>query len=231
MASATPPNGAGPGARPATILIAEPDELMRDALAALCQVRGNYRLAGLASTGPEAMEATMALKPDLALISPDLGGLYALELTSKCVAAGLPTRFVILASRYDRRAVLEALRAGAKGFVLRAGSTNDLFEALDQVRAGGVYLAPQARGAKILLDHAAEPADDPVGHLSTREYQVFTMLVDGVRAKEIATRLELSPKTVDTYRASLMRKLDIYDVAGLVKFAVRSNLVTPEQRA
>ena len=70
-----------------------------------------------------------------------------------------------------------------------------------------------------------ESAEDPIGHLSSREYQVFIMLVDGVRPTEIAARLELSPATVDTYRASLMRKLDIHDLAGLVKFAVRRNLV------
>jgi DNA-binding NarL/FixJ family response regulator len=68
------------------------------------------------------------------------------------------------------------------------------------------------------------PADDPIDQLSAREYQVFTLLVDGTRAKEIAARLELSPKTVDTYRASLMRKLDIHDVAGLVKFAIQREL-------
>jgi DNA-binding NarL/FixJ family response regulator len=76
-----------------------------------------------------------------------------------------------------------------------------------------------------------EATQDPIGHLSSREYQVFTMLVDGVRAKEIAARLDLSPKTVDTYRASLMRKLDIHDVAGLVKFAVRCNLVAASHHA
>ena len=70
------------------------------------------------------------------------------------------------------------------------------------------------------------PPDDPLQALSAREYQVFTLLVDGVRAKEIAARLELSPKTVDTYRASLMRKLDIHDVAGLVKFAIHRDLTS-----
>lgn len=209
----------------ASILIAEPEELLREALAAFCTAQGKYRLAALAADGEEALDAARSQMPDLAVANLDLPRLHALELIAKCYAAGLPTRFVILANRFDRKTVLESLRAGAKGFVLRSGSARHFFEALEQVQTGGVYLAPQVGPDKLFLAPGTETAQDPIGHLSSREYQVFTMLVDGIRAKEIAARLELSPKTVDTYRASLMRKLDIHDVAGLVKFAVRCNLV------
>jgi DNA-binding NarL/FixJ family response regulator len=213
------------GEPPASILIAEPEELVREALAAFCTASGNYRLAALAADGEEALEAARTHAPVLAVVNLDLARLHTLELISKCCAAGLRTRFVILANRYDRKTVLESLRAGAKGFVLRSGSGREFFEALEQVQTGGVYLSPQVGASKLFLAPGLESQQDPIGHLSSREYQVFTMLVDGVRAKEIAARLELSPKTVDTYRASLMRKLDIHDVAGLVKFAVRCNLV------
>ncbi len=215
-----------------SIMIAEPEELLREALGALCEVRGKYRTAALVSDGESALEAAGAFQPGLALLNLDLGGLHALEVVSRCFTAGLPTRFVILANRYDRKTVLESLRAGVKGFVMRSGSADVLFDALDQVRLGGVYLAPQVGAGRLFLQPSDEPSThDPIGHLSSREYQVFTMLVDGVRAKEIAARLDLSPKTVDTYRASLMRKLDIHDVAGLVKFALRSNLATSAQHA
>lgn len=215
-----------------SILIAEPEELLREALGALCEVRGKYRTVALVSDGESAMEAARTHQPGLALVSLDLSGLHALEVVSRCFNAGLPTRFVVLANRYDRKTVLESLRAGVKGFVMRSGSADVLFEALEQVRQGGVYLAPQVGAGRLFLQPSEEaPEQDPIGHLSSREYQVFTMLVDGVRAKEIAARLDLSPKTVDTYRASLMRKLDIHDVAGLVKFALRSNLATSAQHA
>jgi DNA-binding NarL/FixJ family response regulator len=224
-------NGSGgpPPGPPAGILIAEPEELLREALAAFCVAQGGFRLVALASDGEEALEATRTHLPDLAIANLDLPRLHTLELISKCFTAGLPTRFVILANRFDRKTVLESLRAGAKGFVLRSGSAQSFFEALDQVRTGGVYLAPQVGANRLFVTPGLESTQDPIGHLSSREYQVFTMLVDGVRAKEIAARLELSPKTVDTYRASLMRKLDIHDVAGLVKFAVRCNLVPASQ--
>ncbi len=221
-----------PSGPSASLMIAESEELVREALAVLCQTRGNYRPAVLASDGDEALAAVRTHKPDLALVNIDLAGLHALELVSKCAGAGLPTRFVILAHRYDRKSVLESLRAGVKGFVLRSGPADGLFDALNQVRLGGVYLAPQVGANRLFLQPSEnETSQDPIGHLSSREYQVFTMLVDGVRAKEIAARLELSPKTVDTYRASLMRKSDIHDVAGLVKFALRCNLVTSAHHA
>jgi DNA-binding NarL/FixJ family response regulator len=101
-----------------------------------------------------------------------------------------------------------------------------LLEAFEQVLDGGIYVSPQLELNKIFGPGQKNSADDPLEMLSAREYQVFTLLVDGIRAKEIAARLELSPKTVDTYRASLMRKLDIHDVAGLVKFAIHRDLTT-----
>lgn len=215
----------------ARVLIAEPEELVREALAAFCQTRGNYQVAAVACDGEEALNATRSHLPDLAVVNLDLSGLHTLEVISRCFNDGLATRFVILASRYDRKTVLESLRAGAKGFVLRSSSAQSFLDALDQVHLGGVYLAPQVGAARLFLEAGNEAGQDPIGHLSSREYQVFTMLVDGVRAKEIAARLELSPKTVDTYRASLMRKLDIHDVAGLVKFAMRCNLVAASHHA
>ncbi len=215
----------------AAILIAEPEELTRESLAAFCAASGRYKPVALASDGEEALALARLHRPELAVVNLDLPRLHAHELIAQCLDAALPTRFVILANRFDRKTVLESLRAGAKGFALRSGSARNFFDALDQARMGGVYLAPQVGANWLFVQPGHESSEDPIGHLSSREYQVFTMLVDGVRAKEIAARLELSPKTVDTYRASLMRKLDIHDVAGLVKFAVRRNLVANSHHA
>jgi DNA-binding NarL/FixJ family response regulator len=98
-------------------------------------------------------------------------------------------------------------------------------EALMQFSQGGIYVSPQIEVMTLFGDGASRMNhEDPLESLSSREFQVFSLLVEGVRAKEIAARLSLSPKTVDTYRSSLMRKLDIHDVAGLVKFAIRRDL-------
>ena len=97
-------------------------------------------------------------------------------------------------------------------------------DALSQFTQGGIYVSPQIEVTSLFSENAGRNEQDPLEALSSREFQVFSLLVEGVRAKEIAARLALSPKTVDTYRSSLMRKLDIHDVAGLVKFAIRRDL-------
>jgi DNA-binding NarL/FixJ family response regulator len=99
-------------------------------------------------------------------------------------------------------------------------------EALTQFSQGGIYVSPQIEVMSLFGDGPGRlnHHEDPLESLSSREFQVFSLLVEGIRAQDIAARLSLSPKTVDTYRSSLMRKLDIHDVAGLVKFAIRRDL-------
>jgi DNA-binding NarL/FixJ family response regulator len=121
---------------------------------------------------------------------------------------------------------LESLRNGANGFLLKSSPAAQLLEALLQIMSGGIYVSPEMELEKIFIAHRKNDASDPLESLSSREYQVFSLLIDGIRAKEIAARLDLSPKTVDTYRASLMRKLDIYDLPGLVKFAIQRELTS-----
>lgn len=136
-----------------------------------------------------------------------------------------PTKCILLSHASDRKSVLEALRSGAQGYLLKSDTRQHFFDCLEHVLDGGVYVSPSVNLRNLFNPSLLAPEDDPIGRLSSREYQVFSMLVDGVRAKEIAARLVLSPKTVDTYRASLMKKLDIHDVPGLVKFAIQRRLI------
>jgi DNA-binding NarL/FixJ family response regulator len=125
----------------------------------------------------------------------------------------------------------EALRAGADGYLLKDGPARHLLDAMSFVRDGGVYVSPLLRGAGLFTRTEKSPSDDSVGSLSPREMEVFSYLVNGLRPKDIAELLEISPKTVDTYRASLMRKLNVHDLVGLVKFAIERNLTsTSDQR-
>ena len=117
------------------------------------------------------------------------------------------------------------LKCGASAYVLKAGPGKHLLDAFEQVCDGGIYVTPLLNIGDIFTARRKSEPEDPLERLSAREYQVFSLLIEGIRAKEVAARLELSPKTVDTYRASLMRKMDIHDVAGLVKFAISRNLI------
>lgn len=207
------------------LLIAEPLPLLREALTALCTYRGDFFVVAQCADGGSALRQVLELKPDVALLDLDLPEIHTLELLRRARESASETRMVLMSSRSDRKTVIESLRCGAQGFVLKSGSAQQLFDSLRQVRDGGVYISPSVEVEKIFGPQRGRRLDDdPIESLSAREHQVFTMLVEGLRAKEIAARLAVSPKTIDTYRASMMRKLDIHDVAGLVKFAIHRNL-------
>ena len=210
-----------------TVLIADPNSLIREGIAALVDA-GPYDVIAQCADGEEVVRLVIERKPSIALIEMHLAKLYTLEAVRQLRHLETPTRIAILSNTGDRKTVIEALRCGAHAFFLKSASSRFLFEGFAQILAGGIYVTPQLELDKIFAPARSSPNDnlDPIETLSAREHQVFTMLVEGMRAKEIAGRLEVSPKTVDTYRASLMRKLDIHDVAGLVKFAIRRNLTS-----
>ena len=209
-----------------SILLADDLTLVREGLAALCQRQPAYRVVGQCSEGTAALRLIETHRPDIAVLDLNLSELHTLELVRRVRDANLPTRIVVLAMRRDRKTVVEALRCGVNAFLLKSAPWNQLMEAFDQVLGGGVYVSPELELNRIFGGSAKPEPDDPLETLSSREHQVFSLMVEGIRAKEIAARLELSPKTVDTYRASLMRKLDIHDVAGLVKYAIQRDLTS-----
>ena len=209
-----------------SILLADDLTLVREGLAALCSAQAGYRVIGQCSEGAVALRMIEEQRPDIAVLDLNLPDLFTLEIVKRVRDADIPTKIVVLSTRRDRKTVVEALRSGVNAFLLKSAPSNQLLEAFEQVLDGGIYVSPQLELNKIFNAGQKSAPDDPLEALSAREYQVFTLLVEGVRAKEIAARLELSPKTVDTYRASLMRKLDIHDVAGLVKFAIHRDLTS-----
>ena len=208
------------------LLIAGEQILLLEGLGSLCNAIPGFQVVAQAHSGQQALDQIQRLRPPIALLDLDLSDLLALEVVRRVRQMGLGTRCVVLSSRKDRKTVLEALRCGACGFLLKSSTRQQLTEAFHHLLDGGVYVTPQVELTTLVCEtNSFQKTVDPIDSLSSREYQVFTLLVEGIRAKEIAARLELSPKTVDTYRSSLMRKLDIHDVAGLVKFAIQRNLV------
>ncbi len=207
-----------------SILIADELTLVREGIAALCVARSEFRLVGQCSGGAVALKMIEMQQPDIAVLDLNLADLFTLEIVRRVREANIPTRIVVLSTRRDRKTVVEALRCGVSAYLLKSGPSHQLLDAFGQILSGAIYVSPELELNKIFCPGQKPSADDPLESLSAREYQVFSLLCDGIRAKEIAARLTLSPKTVDTYRASLMRKLDIHDVAGLVKFAIQRDL-------
>lgn len=211
--------------RPVEILLADELTLVREGMAALCNSIPGFHVVAQVGSAGAALSEIQRLQPALALLDLGLSDLAATEVIRRVREMNLRTRCAVFSVRKDRKTVLEVLRTGACGFLLKTSTSEQMAEALGQFSQGGIYVSPQIEVMTLLGDGPGRlSSEDPLESLSAREFQVFSLLVEGIRAKEIAARLALSPKTVDTYRSSLMRKLDIHDVAGLVKFAIRRDL-------
>jgi DNA-binding NarL/FixJ family response regulator len=217
---AYPPQPRGDGL--VTLILADELTLFRDGLAAICEAERGFRIIGQCGDGASALRLIESLQPHIAILDVGLPDLFTIEVVKRVRDSALPTRCLVMSASKDRKTVIEALRGGAQGFLLKTGSGRHLVEAIRLMMSGGIYISPQLQIEKVF--GKARGPEDPYDSLSAREYQVFSLLVEGLRAKEIAARLNLSPKTVDTYRANMMRKLDIHDVAGLVKFAIQRKL-------
>src|ERR1035438_9086775 len=211
--------------QPTTVVLADDHAIVREGFAALCVANGLRVLAECAD-GPSAVETIFRLNPDFAILDLQMPGLTGIEVVRKLRAAGCASKLIVLSISRDEHTVMAALRAGAEGDLPKNGPVRHLMDAMSFVRDGGVYLSPLLRGAGMFTRPEKESTDDSVARLSAREMEVFSYLVNGLRPKDIAELLEISPKTVDTYRASLMRKLKVHDLVGLVKFAIERNLTS-----
>ena len=211
--------------QPLTVILADDHQIVREGFAALCRAHGMHVIAEC-SDGNSALEAISSNKPDLAILDLHMPGMTGVEVVRRLRSAGCESKLIILSITRDDHAVMEALRAGVDGYLLKDGPSRHLLDALSFVRDGGVYVSPLLRGAGLFTQAEKSRAEDPVACLSPREMEVFSYLVNGFRAKDIADLLDISPKTVDTYRASLMRKLNVHDLVGLVKFAIERNLTS-----
>lgn len=208
-----------------TILLADEQTLFRESLVALFEADRQFRVADHCGDGTRALCLLGALDPDLSILDLGLPRLFALEVIRKARLAGSRSRFIVLSTRRDHKTVLEVLRSGANGYVLRTDPAASLLRAVREIMAGCIYVSPQLALADVFRGAPVDPPSEPYEKLSPREYQVFTLLVEGLRGKDIADRLDISQKTVSTYRTNLMLKLNIHDLAGLVRYAVRKRLV------
>jgi DNA-binding NarL/FixJ family response regulator len=207
-----------------SVVVADDLALLREGLSAILQATGKYSVVAACADGEQAMNAIKAQRPAVAILDFQLPKLFCLDLARQVQEQDLRAKVVILSTRSDRKSALDALRAGASAYLAKTASSDEILAALEQILSSNRPYLP----ASLAVEPVAQEGEpqDAFETLSPREFQVFTLMVEGVRAKEIAARLQLSPKTVDTYRSNLMRKLDIHDLARLVKFAVERELTS-----
>jgi DNA-binding NarL/FixJ family response regulator len=208
-----------------SVVLADDHNIVREGIAALCMANG-MRVMGQVSDGPAAIDMVEQMQPDFAILDLHMPSMTGVEVIRKLRTNGCKAKLLILSISREENTVMEALRAGADAYLLKDGPGRHLLDAISFVRDGGVYVSPLLRGAGLFTQSEKTRPEDPLASLSPREMEVFSYLVNGLRAKDIADLLEISPKTVDTYRASLMRKLNVHDLVGLVKFAIERNLTS-----
>lgn len=207
------------------VLLVDDHKIMRDGLKAILRCHTEYRIAGEAASGHEAILMAKSLRPQVVVMDLNLPGLSGLEATSEIMRHLPDTRIVVLSMYDDDATVMEAMRAGARGFVLKSGSDEDLVRALGAVARGGSYLSP--RIAEQFLSHIRKGDVNQVGavngleRLSPRERQVMRLVAEGKSSKEIATLLDLGVETVRGYRKTLMKKLGVTNVAELTQLALK----------
>ena len=208
-------------AQPITIILADDHGIVREGIAAYCKSRPEIVIVGQCSDGEEAVEMILSKRPDFAILDLNMPKLSGLDVVRRVRLANCATRLIVLSISREDSIIRELFRSGANGYVLKDGPARHLLDAISYIRDGGEYLTPLLRREGV-ENH--KERKDPLALLSKREYEVFSFLVDGMRPKDIAKVLDISPKTVDTYRANIMRKLEVEGIAGLVRFAIQRNL-------
>jgi DNA-binding NarL/FixJ family response regulator len=213
---------------PIRVVVADDHGLVRSGIAALLGMVPGVEVVAQAADGHEAMKLVEQHRPRLVLMDISMPGLNGLEATARIVKDFEGTAVIILSMHATEAYAHQALRAGAAGYVLKDADLAELKLAIAAVVRGETYLSPAM--SKHLVDdylRRAAMAPSPLERLTPRHREILQLIAEGHTTKGIAARLELSVKTVESHRTQLMQRLDIHDVAGLVRFAVAQGLVNP----
>jgi DNA-binding NarL/FixJ family response regulator len=211
------------------VLLADDHALVRAGISSLLQKLSDVQVVAEASNGHEALKLVKTHSPNLVLMDIAMAGLNGLEATARVVKEFPNIRVIILSMHANEEYVLQALRAGASGYMLKDAAIAELELAIQAVSRGETYLSPSI--SKRVVDNYLQRVNQqegPLEQLTSRQREILQLIAEGKTTKEIAFLLNVSVKTVETHRAQLMDRLDIHDVAGLVRFAMRVGLLAPE---
>lgn len=209
------------------IVLADDHTILRAGIRSLLEGLGGVKVVAEASDGPEALALVEHHKPDILLVDISMPGMNGLDVAAR-VAARVPgTSVIVLSMHGDAEYVRRAVESGARGYLFKDSDEAELALAVRAVGRGETYFSPRA-STHLVSGYLNRPAPAPADGLTPRQREVLTLIADGMTTKGIARRLKISPKTVETHRTQLMERLDIHDVAGLVRYAVRIGLVSTE---
>ncbi len=213
---------------PYQILLVDDHKIMRDGIKAILKHSDEFAVVSEAENGADAVQICKKSHPEIVLMDIGLPGLNGIEATTEILRHCPETRVIILSMYDDEHSVVSAIRSGARAFVLKKASDNDLLDALRTVAKGGSYLSPQVSDRLLNRiqrgDLESKPLPSALEGLSPRELQVLRMVAEGKTSKEIAVMLDLGLQTVRSYRKTMMKKLNVNNVAGLTQLALGAGL-------
>ena len=209
---------------PLRILMADDHQIVRDGLKALL-AREGFDVIGEAADGQEAARLASRLAPDVVVLDLAMPRLNGLDAAREILRSTPRTGIVLLTMHAEEHQILEAMRAGVRGFVVKTQAAEELVRAIKAVAGGQMHLGSNA--PQVLVDACFGGREQPRDPLTPRDRQVLQLVAEGHTTKEIATELGISTKTAETYRAKIMEKLDIHDTAGLVRYAIRQGMIQP----
>lgn len=216
------------------IVLADDHRIVREGVRALLQTESRFSIVGEADNGLAVVDLVERLKPSVLIVDLMMPGLGGLEVIRQVHRRWPRTRIIVLSMHASEGYVLEALRHGAAGYVLKSASSGDLITAVDEVMAGRRFLSPPlsdlAIESYVQRSRTQEPVDQ-YDTLTTREREILHLAAEGHGNTAIATRLSISPRTVETHRANLMRKLALRSQAELIRFAIQRGILPAEPTA
>ncbi len=211
------------------IMLADDHALIRAGLRALLKSSEGVEVIAEASNGHETLEAVERRRPDVILMDIAMPELNGLETAARILRRWPSVKIIMLSMHANDEYLRQALSAGAAGYLLKGADPAELELALKSVMRGETYLTP-AVSKRLVQEFLQQDGEAPQSQpkLTPRQREILQMIAEGHSTKEIATRLDLSVKTVETHRAAIMNRLDIHDVPGLVRYAIRAGLITTD---
>ncbi|GAB1596371.1 response regulator [Lysobacter claricitrinus] len=211
---------------PIRILIADDHTLVRESLVGLLQADGDVQVIAQAADGIETLEKANAVRPDIVIADLSMPGLGGIEVVRRLREALPQTRVLVLTMHQEDEYVLQAVRAGASGYLVKDSAASELLAAVRNLHAGRGHFGPQAaRTLAQQLQHPERTLDDPYGRLTAREREVFHLIAEGHTTKEVARKLDISAKTAENHRARVLDKVGVRNTAELVRYALRKGLL------
>jgi len=206
------------------IILAEDHTIVLEGLRALLEKEG-FEIVGEAQDGRSAVDLAKRFKPDIAILDIAMPALNGIDAAGEILRASPDTRTILLTVHEDKQYVVEALRAGVSGYLLKTKAASDLVQAIKEVSRGALYISPGP--SRDVVKSFLENKDVKASPLSPREREVLQLIAEGKSTKEVGAILGISVKTAESHRTRIMEKLDIHETATLVRYAIRQGVIQP----